>query len=167
MDNGGTRNGSSQLFERRPPRILEWLLRLPTYLFRFRLGWLLGHKLLLLKHRGRKTGKIRETVLEVLRYDPNTRECVVLSAWGERADWYLNIRASPPLELAIADQRYTPTYRVLPQAEAYEVFTVWEHGHRWGPAALQGLLKIDVDRSEAARRAFTESLVFVSFVASH
>ena len=35
-------------------------------------------------------------MIEVLHYDPATRESVVLSALGERADWNRNIQASPP-----------------------------------------------------------------------
>ena len=79
----------------------------------------------------------------------------------------LNIRANPTLDLEIADQRYSLRYRVLRPAEAYEVLTAWEDGHPWESAGLQRLLKIDYDRSEAARRAFTESLLFVSFTATH
>ena len=60
--------------------------RLPIYLYRLDLGRLLGHRFLLLVHRGRKSGLLRETVLEVLLHDPATNESVVLSAWGEKAD---------------------------------------------------------------------------------
>src|SRR5436309_365284 len=42
------------------------------------------------------TALLRQTVIEVLDYDPATRESVVLSALGERADWNRNIQASPP-----------------------------------------------------------------------
>jgi hypothetical protein len=59
---------------------------LPIYLYRLDLGRLLGHRFLLLVHRGRKSGLLRETVLEVLLHDPATNESVVLSAWGEKAD---------------------------------------------------------------------------------
>jgi hypothetical protein len=60
--------------------------RLPIYLYRLNLGWLLGNRFLLLVHRGRKSGLLRETVLEVLLHDPATRESVVLSAGGEKSD---------------------------------------------------------------------------------
>jgi hypothetical protein len=65
---------------------LRLAFRLPIYLYRLNLGWLLGHRFLLLVHRGRRSGLRRETVLEVVRYNPATKESVVLSAWGERAD---------------------------------------------------------------------------------
>jgi hypothetical protein len=59
---------------------------LPIYLYRLDLlGRLLGHRFLLLVHRRRESGLLRETVLEVLLHDPSTREGVVLSAWGRKA----------------------------------------------------------------------------------
>ena len=36
---------------------------------------------------------------EVIRYDPESQESIVVSAWGEKADWYRNIQASPALEI--------------------------------------------------------------------
>lgn len=63
------------------------LFRLPVYLYRFGLGWVLGHQFLLLTHAGRRTGRVRETVLKVPHYDPVSRESIVASAWGKQTDW--------------------------------------------------------------------------------
>jgi hypothetical protein len=38
---------------------------------------------------------------------------VVLSAWGEKADWYRNIEAVPALEVRTGGQRYVPEQRFL------------------------------------------------------
>jgi hypothetical protein len=51
---------------------------LPIYLYRLDLGWLLGHRFLMLVHQGRRSGLLRETVLEVILYDPDTSQSVVL-----------------------------------------------------------------------------------------
>jgi hypothetical protein len=64
----------------KPAGALRLAFRLPIYLYLLNLGWLLGHRALLLDHRGRKSGLLRDTVLEALLYDPATRESVVLSA---------------------------------------------------------------------------------------
>lgn len=37
-------------------RMLWYLFRAPVYLYRWRLGWLFGNRLLLLTHTGRRTG---------------------------------------------------------------------------------------------------------------
>jgi hypothetical protein len=81
----------------RPAGILLLVFRLPVYLYRINLGWLLGRRFLLLTHRGRSSGRVYRTVLEVVRHAPSNRETIVVSGWGERSDWYRNLRASPPL----------------------------------------------------------------------
>ena len=50
------------------------------YLYRWKCGWLLGHRFLLLIHVGRRTGLRRCTVLEVLEYRKEGSEAVVMSA---------------------------------------------------------------------------------------
>src|SRR5829696_2845206 len=88
---------------------LRLVFRLPIYLYRLNLGWLLGYRGLLLIHQGRKSGLLRETVLEVIRYDPATKESVVLSGWGEKADWYRNIRVRQALEVRTGGERFALT----------------------------------------------------------
>jgi len=99
--------------ESKPAGALRLAFRLPIYLYHLNLGWILGHRFLLFVHLGRKSGLLRETVLEVILYDPATRETVVLSAWGEKADWYRNIEAVPALEVRTGGQRYVPEQRFL------------------------------------------------------
>jgi deazaflavin-dependent oxidoreductase (nitroreductase family) len=81
------------LLSDRRSRLARLLFRSPIWLYRLGLGWIFGHQFLLLTHAGRRTGRIRETVLKVLQYDPLTRETIVASAWGEQTDWYRNIQA--------------------------------------------------------------------------
>ncbi len=92
----------------RPAGILRLAFRMPVNLYRLGLGRMLGHRFLFLIHRGRKSDLLREMVLEVIRYDPTTRETVVLSGWGERSDWYRNIEASPALEVRTGRDRNVP-----------------------------------------------------------
>lgn len=77
--NVATKARGTSWFESRPGKALRFALRLPLYLNRHDLGWMLGHRFLLLVHRGRKTGRARQTVLEVVLYDPDTQESVVMS----------------------------------------------------------------------------------------
>lgn len=67
----------------RPPTspFLRRLARAPVALYRWRLGWLLGHQFILLVHVGRQRGLERRTVLEVVHYDPDTSEVVVMSGF--------------------------------------------------------------------------------------
>jgi deazaflavin-dependent oxidoreductase (nitroreductase family) len=93
--------------------------RTPGLLFDLGLGRLVSHRFLQLTHWGRNSGRIYRTILEVISYDPSNHECVVLSGWGERADWYRNIRATPALEVGIAGGDYVPIQRFLDTDELY------------------------------------------------
>jgi deazaflavin-dependent oxidoreductase (nitroreductase family) len=80
----------------RPPRgTPRAFLRLPICFYRIGLGWLFGDRLLLLHHRGRKSGRLRRTVLEVIRRDERTDTYVVASGWGEQPQWVRNVMARP------------------------------------------------------------------------
>ncbi len=57
--------------------ILWHLFRAPVYLYRWRLGCLFGHRLLLLTHFGHRTGVRRQTVLEAAEHRKEIPEAVV------------------------------------------------------------------------------------------
>ncbi|WP_040711032.1 nitroreductase family deazaflavin-dependent oxidoreductase [Nocardiopsis potens] len=69
--------------------------RLPVHLYRWRLGWLLGGRFLLLAHIARRSGRVLRTVVEVVEHDPVSGAYLVCSGFGERSDWYRNLRARP------------------------------------------------------------------------
>ena len=76
-----------------PPRGLSHILwRLPITLYRARLGWLLGDRVLLLTHTGRVSGKPRQAVIEIIRYDKVADYYLVASGFGEESDWFKNIQ---------------------------------------------------------------------------
>ncbi len=62
-----------------PDKALRFGLRLPIWLYRMKLGWLLGNHFLLLVHIGRKSGKSRQTVIEVVQHDKKTDTYYVVS----------------------------------------------------------------------------------------
>ena len=76
------------------PRSVARVGRLIGRLYRWRLGWLFGHRFALLTHEGRRSGKTYRTALWVYRYQPGTGQVTVVSVWGD-SDWYRNIRTKP------------------------------------------------------------------------
>jgi deazaflavin-dependent oxidoreductase (nitroreductase family) len=108
------------------------LFRAPVYLYRWRLGPLLGRRFLLLIHVGRRTGKRRETVLEVVEYRDAGPEAVVMSAWGRNADWLRNIEATPAAaEVVVGSVRFAATHRILASDEASRVVAGYEQRNRF------------------------------------
>jgi deazaflavin-dependent oxidoreductase (nitroreductase family) len=104
---------------------------LPIYLYRLDLGWLLGH-------RGHKSGLLRETLLEMILYNPATGESIVLSAWGEKADWYRNMEVTPALEARTASERCVPEQRLLVPEENHAVLAGYRRRH---PLAFRVFVK--------------------------
>ena len=98
-----------------PGPILKPLLGVPAALYRARVGWLMGRRFLLLNHRGRRSGRRYETVLEVLRWDPWRDEATVISGFGPAAQWYRNVLAGGAAEVRIGRRRFAPSVRVRRQ----------------------------------------------------
>jgi len=60
--------------------------------------------MLLLEHVGRKSGARRYAVLEVVDR-PGTDEYVIVSGFGERAQWYRNVVANPHVRVSVGLRR--------------------------------------------------------------
>jgi deazaflavin-dependent oxidoreductase (nitroreductase family) len=89
-----------------PPRgILRLGLRLPIWLYRLHLGWLLGNRFLLLNHIGRKSGQIRQSVIEVVKHDQRSDNYFIVSGWGDKSDWYLNIHKNRDVVIQVGRRK--------------------------------------------------------------
>ncbi len=123
-----------------PPRGLRLrLYRLPIVLYRLRLGRLLGGRFLLLRHTGRRTGRARQTVLEVVRHDTEARTWYVASGWGERSDWFRNVLARPEAEIEVSGRRWGVQARRLPIEDAEHELADYARRH---PAAARMVARL-------------------------
>jgi deazaflavin-dependent oxidoreductase (nitroreductase family) len=133
--------------------VLRLLLRAPIWLYRLQLGWLFGHRLLLLTHRGRKSGKVRQAVLEVVRFDPASQESIVMAGWRGDVDWYRNLQAHPALGVSTGRNHYVPAQRFLTAEET--VTELQRYVRRYPVAAgwvLPGLFGFALARDEVEWR---------------
>ena len=148
-------------------KTLRWLLQAPAYLYRWRLGWLLGHRFLLLIHIGRRSGRRYSTVLEIVEYRPKGPEAIVISAFGPNANWLRNIAANPNPEVVIGSRHFIAAYRFLDQDEAARVLAGYERRNRFAMpiirAVLSRLLGWPYDGSDEHRRRVAAQLPFVAF----
>lgn len=113
----------------RPARWAEPLFDAPAWLYRHRLGWLLGRRFLAVTHVGRRSGKPYETVLEVVQHDRRTGESIVVSAYGATADWYRNLQESPAGLIRTGRQEFVPEQRFLTPDEARAVAVTFREAH--------------------------------------
>jgi deazaflavin-dependent oxidoreductase (nitroreductase family) len=112
-----------------PGKILRFGLRLPVWLYRLKLGWLLGNRFVMLTHRGRKSGLLHETVIEVVQHDKETDTYYVVSGWGEKSDWYQNIQKSPDVTVYVGGRKFQARAKFIPLAKAMEIMQAYAHDH--------------------------------------
>lgn len=62
-----------------------------------------GTRLLMLEHVGRASGLRRYVVLEVVDH-PSPRRCVVVSGFGDRAQWFRNVEANPQVRIYLGSR---------------------------------------------------------------
>jgi len=151
----------------RPGPTLRRVLRAPVRLYDLGLGRLFGHRFLLLTHRGRRSGRLFRTMLEVVQWEPDRREAIVMSGFGPRSNWFLNVRAGGAEEINLAAQRFRPKVRYLEADEAVEVLAGYERRNRiLAPVVrrvLGRLAGFHYDGSAPARRRLVEELPLVGF----
>jgi deazaflavin-dependent oxidoreductase (nitroreductase family) len=122
-----------------PGGLLRILLRMPIWLYRLHLGWLLGNRFLLLSHTGRKSGQVHQTVIEVVNHDRVSNSFFVVSGWGDKSDWYLNIHENPDVIIYGGRQRLPVHAEDIPLAEAVDILN--EYTRRY-PTAFKELTSL-------------------------
>jgi deazaflavin-dependent oxidoreductase (nitroreductase family) len=152
--------------EVQPPTGLSRLLfRLPLHLYRLGLGWLFGHRLAVVNHVGRVTGKRRQAVLEVVAHDGSDGSYVVASGWGAAAAWYRNVLHAPDVSIQVGTRTIPVTGVPLSADEGAEIFARYASRHvAAAKLLLPRLMGYAVDGSEADFRAVGERIPFIRFV---
>lgn len=135
-----------------PTGLNRLLFRTPIPLFRARLGFLFGRRFVMLEHTGRKTGRTRRTVLEVVASHPDA--VYVAAAWGSKAQWLKNVEADPNVAFFLGSRRYETVAELVPKEEALSVLNEYARAH---PRVLGRLAAFMLDdpgetTSEQARR---------------
>jgi deazaflavin-dependent oxidoreductase (nitroreductase family) len=145
------------LAHRRPYGIYRVFTNAPRWFYRLGLGWIFGTALVQVTHRGRKSGQIRRTILEVLHYDPQTREVLVVSGWEGKTDWYRNIQHEPALDVRIGRVHYRPVQEVLSPEETVQLILTLFRQRPREVRFVGPLLGIDPDAPEPVLHARIET----------
>ncbi len=130
---------NKSLIDAPPGKLLRFGLRLPIWLFRVHLDWMLGDRFLMLTHTGRKSGMSRQTVIEVVKHDKATDTYYVVSGWGKKADWYQNIRKSPHVTIHVRGHKFQAIAEFVGLEKAVEVLQSYAREHPVAFSELSGL----------------------------
>lgn len=116
-------------------------MQAPIALYRAGLGWLLGPRILMLEHRGRNSGKRRYVCLEVVDRPARDR-IVIVSGFGERAQWYRNLEAHPRCFVSTGRLRRAPaTARPLSPADSARALERYQRMHPRDWELLRGAIE--------------------------
>ena len=148
-----------------PAGMTRALLRAPIAAYRLGFGWMFGRRLLLLNHLGRVSGLPRQTVLEVVAYEPVIGSYLVASGWGPRAAWYRNVVAEPDVAIQVGRRVIPVTAEALSEDDGADVFVRYAARHRrTARFVLPRVLGMAVDGSTEDFRAVGRRMPFVRFV---
>ena len=103
-------------------RVLGRTLRMPGVLDRKGARWMIQAlspppTVLVLVHRGRKSGRLYKTPLSILVDGHERGEVVVSPMWGRDSDWYRNVIAGGLVEIHVRGEKWQVDWRELDLAE--------------------------------------------------
>ena len=139
------------------------LFRAPLYFYRFKLGFLLGERFIRLGHWGRKSGALKETVIEVIDQDKANRKLFSASGFGEKSQWFKNISVNDSVFITLRNTQYKATARVLSADEAKDVLLRYVKAHPKSIKAVAKLSGYDIDGSEQDVIDFSQIVKIVEF----
>lgn len=145
-----------------PPRGLSRIFwRLPIWLYRLHLGWLLGKRFLMLEHVGRKSGKTRQVVVEVVKYEKKDDAYFVAAGFGPTSDWYQNLLKTPQARVHSGFRHVAVLAEVLPIALAEDILMDYARRHPTAIRALANILGYKVAKGEMNFREFANAVPMV------
>lgn len=149
------------------PPWLRTAFAAPNALYRHSMGRVLGRRFLQLTHVGRTTGAAHSVVLEVLRYDRDSGEAVVISGLGGGSQWLRNLRANGEARVSFGRTPRRAEVRFLEPDEAVDVMVAYERRYGLLRPALRRVLTLlvgfDYRGTEDDRRRLVEELPLVAF----
>lgn len=150
-----------------PPKGLKLkLFRAPCYFYHLKLGFLFGERFIHLKHWGRKSGKLKETVIEVIDQDKVNRKIFSASGFGEKSQWFKNIFANNAVLVTLKNTEYKATAKVLLADDATRVLLRYAGAY---PKSLKGVARLsgyEIDGSIQDVVEFSKVIKIVEFTLS-
>jgi deazaflavin-dependent oxidoreductase (nitroreductase family) len=144
----------------RGARMLGRTLRMPGALDRKGTRWMLQAlspaPVIVIVHRGRKSGKVYKTPVEILFEDKQLDEIVISPMWGKNSDWYRNVVAGGLVEVHVRGEERQVEWRELDEGERRSAIKAYRDAHpRYSRIILRSLARangFEGDPEEAVMR---------------
>ena len=147
-----------------PPKGLKLILfRAPLYFYHLKLGFLFGERFIHLKHWGRKSGQLKETVIEVIDQDKTNGTLYSASGFGEQSQWFKNISVNNAVFVTLRNTEFEASASVLSADEATEVLLRYLKVYPHSIKSVARLSGYEIDGSEKDVIAFSQIIKIVKF----
>ena len=110
--------------EKRPNALQKFFFKIPVWVHKLGFGgWerIIGAQWMLISAVGRKSGKPRETMVDVMDYDAASDTYYIEAAYGSRADWVKNIEANPRFHAQVGRRKFYALLSALSNENAGEL----------------------------------------------
>jgi deazaflavin-dependent oxidoreductase (nitroreductase family) len=157
----------TKIGEPSPPKGLKLkLFRAPIYIYRFGVGFILGERFIRLKHWGRVSGNLNETVIEVIDQDKPSGKVYSASGFGEKSQWFKNIILNENVYITIKSKEYKAKARVVSEEEAEDILLRYAESH---PKSIKGVARLsgyEMDGSQQDVIEFSKIIKIIEFTMS-
>lgn len=112
------------MLDKRPNALLKFFFKFPLFMHKIGLGgWekIIGAEWMLISTIGRKTGKRREAMVDVMDYDQAADTYYIEAAYGSRTDWLKNIKVNPVFEAQVGRRKFKAQAQELNAADTGEM----------------------------------------------
>ena len=119
--------------------------------------------MMLLIHEGRKSGKRRYAVLEVVKYNKEINLHYAASGFGKKSDWFQNISTNPEVSIQSGGKTFSAKAQVINDEEAAKIFEDYTKKY---PNAIKNLARFigyDIGESEQDTLDFLRMIPVVAF----
>ncbi len=145
-----------------PPRGLKAIpWRMPILFYKLGLGWMLGSRFLLLSHTGRKSGKIRQNVLEIIHHSPENHAYYVVSGFATRSHWYQNIKKDPRVTIQVGSNHMAADAQRVEPDEAEKIIFAYAQNNRQSIRWLVKILNYDIVHTPDGYQAFGREIPLI------
>ncbi len=126
--------------KQRPNTLLKVFFKIPLFVHKLGFGgWerIIGAQWMLITTIGRKSGRHRQVMVDVLLHNGQTDAYYILSAYGSRADWVRNIQVNPRFEAQVGRRKFSARASTLSGEKAGEMLVQF---YRLKPAYTRAVM---------------------------
>lgn len=140
-------------------KIRKFMFKFPLILWRLGFGPILGKIFVVITARGRKSGQPRHTMVE---YHSVNGKRYVLSAYGEDAQWYKNIKANPLVTVQTGTG--AQAMRAVRVSDSNELLAVYTEFNRTNPEMTAWYMHaLNLDNTPEAVLAHKDKIIMLRF----